>query len=928
MRPLKLTVSAFGPYAGKVELNMNDLGKSGLYLICGETGAGKTTVFDAITYALYGEPSGDNRDKNMLRSKYAEPDTATYVQLEFESAGKAYTVFRNPEYERPKSRGEGVTLQKAAAELMLPDGKIIQKADDVNKKIREIIGLDRRQFSQIAMIAQGDFLKLLLADTKDRQAIFRDIFGTGKFLVLQERLLSECKKIKDKRDEAVELEKQLFSGLMFEASSEHALSAEKARAGELPAAEAIETVRALIIEDEAAEKRTAEAAKAVTERLLALTAEMSADENRRKNAEQLERHRAKRAELLPKLDDLKSMAEKLEREFPERDKALDRALSEARIDLEKQREYLKILGIIEKNERELAACSKRLEAAVFDGNSLREQQSALMAERKTLESAEADRARTLSMKENSEKELKRVELAGISLRELGNSVERKNAAAKRYLAAAEREEKLAEQAKILRRAFNDGQAGIIAEELKDGEPCPVCGSMEHPKKAVRSSSVPRQDDVAKAEEALNAAREETGRLRDESGRLKGEFEARKKNVCDGLRDLGVLADGGDVPNVSDALEKLRERYRAVSAEKQGYENTLKSIGDKILRRENIDKILPEIEKKISASDKLISDLNAGKASLTEIIKGDKSRAEEMSKIFIYHSAAEAEHAIKNAEENKEKLRAELESARKSYGAVDGEVKGCAAAIESLEKLIKDLPERDPEKDGEELSRLKAEDSRLREMSKKLSQRLSANKNALGGLSKREEELSELDRRWQVANSLSQTANGELPGKEKIKLEAYVQAAFFDRIVSRANVHLMRMSGGKYDLVRKKTAENLKSQSGLELDVIDHYNGSERSVRSLSGGESFIASLSLALGLSEEIQASAGGVTVEAMFVDEGFGSLDSETLDMAINALCSLAGESRIIGIISHVSELRSRIERQIVVRKEKTGGSRAKIVV
>ena len=191
MRPIQLNISAFGPYAGRVELNLDQLGTSGLYLITGDTGAGKTTIFDAITFALFGEASGNSRETSMLRSKYASPDTPTEVELTFAYGGKIYTVKRNPEYERPAKRGEGMTLQKADGQLIMPDGSVIAKLKDVNQKIKEILGVDRRQFSQIAMIAQGDFLKLLLADTKERQGIFREIFKTGYYQELQDRLKAE-----------------------------------------------------------------------------------------------------------------------------------------------------------------------------------------------------------------------------------------------------------------------------------------------------------------------------------------------------------------------------------------------------------------------------------------------------------------------------------------------------------------------------------------------------------------------------------------------------------------------------------------------------------------------------------------------------------------------------------------------------------------
>ena len=250
MRPVKLTISAFGPYAGRMTIDMDALGTRGLYHITGKTGAGKTTIFAAITFALYGEPSGDSRSASQFRSKYADPQTPTEVELGFDYAGKRYTVRRNPEYERPKSRGEGLTEEKAAAELTLPDGRVITKRRDVDAAVAAIMGVDRGQFSQIAMLAQGDFLKLLLASTDDRKKIFRKLFSTQKYEDLQDRLKASSGALRKEYEELSRSIRQYVEGILCDEEDVLDIEVQKARAGKLPAEEVADLLHTLIAQDE------------------------------------------------------------------------------------------------------------------------------------------------------------------------------------------------------------------------------------------------------------------------------------------------------------------------------------------------------------------------------------------------------------------------------------------------------------------------------------------------------------------------------------------------------------------------------------------------------------------------------------------------------------------------------------------------------
>lgn len=302
MRPLKLTVSAFGPYAGKVVMDLEKLGKQGLYLITGDTGAGKTTIFDAITYALYGEPSGENRDPSMFRSKYAQPDTPTQVELVFSYGGKTYTVRRNPEYERPAKRGGGITTQKAEAELILPDGRVVVKPREVNREIVDIIGLDRGQFAQIAMIAQGDFLKLLLADTKSRQEIFREIFKTRYYMVFQERMKNEAGQLQRDCEAARASVQQYIGGVVCHEDDLCKPTLQKAQAGQLPFPETVELIRQLIAQDCEAQEEQQKVLDRLEEELKEISVLLGKAEEAQKTQKKLEAACKAREELLPQVE--------------------------------------------------------------------------------------------------------------------------------------------------------------------------------------------------------------------------------------------------------------------------------------------------------------------------------------------------------------------------------------------------------------------------------------------------------------------------------------------------------------------------------------------------------------------------------------------------------------------------------------------------
>lgn len=914
MRPKKLTMSAFGPYAGKVVVELDKLGQNGLYLITGDTGAGKTTIFDAITYALYGEASSENREATMFRSKYAEPATETEVELEFSYAGQDYKVKRNPEYTRPKSKGEGFTKQKANAELTLPDGKIVTKLKEVNEKITEILGIDRNQFSQIAMIAQGDFLKLLLASTDERKKIFQKLFKTQNYNVLQDKLKNESKELERKCDDIKNSIAQYINGIVCSEDDVLCIQVNKAKENELPMTDIVILLETLIDNDSILEekyhKETDEADKKlkdITEILTRAKTLKIAKESLETAKKELEAATTAKTELAEKLkaeeskkaetDEIVKQIAKIDKELPDYDE-LDNKTGE-KSDL--------VLTV----ERD----SKKLESKNNEIQSINKKISELETEQKSLENVGADKAKKeAEIKEirdkkasldSLKKEINELEKLEAELDELQNEYIKKSDAAiakKRIY-------------DCLNKDYLDGQAGILAENLTEGECCPVCGSKSHPSLAQKSSKVPSEQELENAKKDAGDAQREESDASKKAGQKKGAVEEKKAAVDKHSRELLGGAE-------------LEEKKAEISEKHSALKEELAKIEKDETRKKELGMLLPKEKEKLEAAKNESSSLNENITRNNATIDALKESISELTQKLMFESKSKAIEEKSALEAKKKALEAAYNKAKDAFDENDKKLVAANSKIEESTKLLADSEEIDVEKTEAEQRKVEEEKDKLSELQKEVHVRKSVNKSALENIRLKSDEIKAAEEKLMWVESLSDTANGSLQGKEKIMLETYIQMTYFDRIISRANTRFMIMSGGQYELKRRKEAENNRSQSGLELDVIDHCNGTERSVKTLSGGESFKASLSLALGLSDEIQSSAGGIKLDTMFVDEGFGSLDDESLSQAIKALSSLADGNRLVGIISHVNELKDRIDKHIVVKKKQTGGSDITIVV
>ena len=934
MRPLRLTLSAFGPYAAQTTLDLEKLGKGGLYLITGDTGAGKTTIFDAITYALYDHSSSGIREGSMLRCKYADDKTPTFVELEFEVHGVCYMVRRNPEYQRPKARGEGMTTEKADATLTYPDDRPpVTKAKDVTAAVQEIIGLDYNQFSQIVLIAQGQFTKLLNASTEERSRIFRKLFRTQRYAQLQERLQAEAAALNQQRTAQNAKLDSLLSGLQFnpddpDAEALRALCAQTVPETALTLLDALTARQAAALEEAGTALQTTEAQLDTVQRQLGAAAQAQ------RLAQQLTARQAELAAARPALDAARAEADRHAGDAAQLD-ALTAQVTQAQSALA----AYDALDAVCRQQTE-ARDAARLAAA--QAQKRRTQLDSLNA---GLAAAEAELAaladadtRLLALQTHSTQLAQRGEaLAKLEQRlaECQHQAKRAHKAQESYRAAAAAQDEARARRDALERAFLDAQAGLLAESLVEGAPCPVCGSTHHPARALLPHTAPTQAQVEAARQVDAAADRQAQTA---SAAAQSALAAANEAKISLRRDAETLlperftAPEGTVPltfalmtNVlAEETAALQTAQADCATQCRQAEADCRRKAQLEADRQNKTRQRPALEQAAAEADRSAAAQNAGADAL-------EGQIVQRRAALPYPRRADAQAALDKLEADRSALRTGMDTAQRRLKQAEQAVAAAEAAVDALTAqqtaAQKELPARSAEELTAQQTALTAARETLRSREKQLSAQLLPNRKTAAQYRAAAEARQTLESRWQWVSALAATAGGTLTSKQKIKLEAYIQMNYLDRILRYANTRLMQMTAGQYELERIG-AENQRSQSGLDLGVIDHYNGTRRSVKTLSGGESFKASLALALGLSDEVQSSAGGIRLDTLFLDEGFGSLDEESLELAIRVLSGLTEGDRLVGIISHVGALKDRIDRQVVVHKARTGGSTVELRV
>ena len=909
MKPLKLTMQAFGPYAGRCELDLSAVTDGGLYLICGDTGAGKTMLFDAIAFVLYGEASGDARESSMLRSKYAEMGVMTLVEMTFEHRGGICEICREWGRERLK-KGVPVTEKSTEAWLKTSDGKIVTKQKDVTAAVTELLGLNREQFRRTVMIAQGEFRELLFTDTENRMKVLRRIFKTDLYNTFSEKARSAAAEEKH-RTETLR-ERAVTSASMIGTADEELLAVLE----KIPYTDAAETERVLT----AAWERENEKLRSLDEKRELLTSELTAvrnllakAENDRKNTALLRRSE-EALDLALKQVENAIEEEKKTADLPEKAKELREKAAAHRAKTDDYRaldELAEFLDLAWGDLTEWSERGEKLEKRISRGDAviseLEENRENLRKTAALLDTCgpklQLCRA---EMRKNTDGLAKAGEYEALTAK-IGE-------AETDYIQAASKLKKQAGQYDEMQMRYLNGLAGTLAASLTDGEPCPVCGSTTHPDPAP-------QDELTVTRELLDRCKLQTEKLRDGAEKMALSLSSMKTTSAR-LHEEILTYGNGDVQTVAKFLKQRGVQLAGEELAILQTESTAKKAASDLAV---LDGKLERFRAQMDLDRKELEDAEKRTAQLKILCEERENQAASMKKNLAFGSAEELEKEILRLTNEAKAMEQSAENATRKRAEAEKQAESCRAAVETLRDQLKDsAADR-----ADELEKLSADTGALldRLTEQVMTGRASLERNRMIGesLCRTLEKCAESEKRLVRLSLISDTANGTLKGKDKIKLETFWQMRLFERIIRRANIRLMKMTDGRYELKRRTTADNQREKTGLELDITDHWNGTVRSVKTLSGGESFTASLALALALSDETEAEAGGVHIDAMFIDEGFGSLDEESLDTAMAVLESTAGD-RSVGIISHVAELRQRIGKKIVVTKT-VSGSRADVV-
>lgn len=923
MKPLKLTMSAFGSYAGKNVLDFTGQ-QQGIFLIIGDTGAGKTTIFDAITYALYNQTSGGERNGNMMRSQYAQPETETYVELEFLYRGQTYRVRRNPDYKITKTLKNGkIREQKVphSVELTLPDGTVFpEKKNATDAKIIEILGLTADQFSQIVMIAQGDFLKLLYTKSDERKMIFSKLFRTDIYWKIQENL----------RRKSMEMDERIQE-------NDRAFEQEKSRIMPLPEREELPL-------DELVERLRERLKDALKEQNL-----------RRANVEELNKKITKYEEinkLFVSLEKIRQTGRELE--------ARQAESKERRQQIENARKADKVLVAEQQNLRQQQAVEQSAQAIAKMTETLADDQEMFETLKTQLQEAEAKQKReaadtqkkmlaleqsfpSYEALQNARSEEQQAKKVWEDLRKTSEESFHKKAAGiaalkeqqKRQEQAVEKTKKNWEQTSLsasesakhyehMYEAFLKEQAGILAENLSAGCPCPVCGSTIHPDPAKLSDHAVTELEVEQAKKTRAAAEEKRDLAyaafeaeKTEKQKLAQAVEKEEADFV--LAQTIAKQQRKEAEQNYVSLQKIAEQIR----EKLVYP----SLAEAKKQYAAMQKALEAAEQEIAKKRQKVSEL----AEAMNTLKGQKLAEEENQKTAKKLAVKTEKEYAKLLEKSgfvseetyhlailPERSRSKLEREEKEYESQ-------CLRQQSEQKLLEKQVSGKTYTDTTELNeQLKAEKQALKETEKTYMELHTAYENdrsVLQNCAVYLEKGKKLESEDQVIKSLSKTANGRLSGSAKIDFETYIQRQYFKQIIHEANKRLLTMSNHQFILKLKEEANTgRKTNEGLDLSVYSLVTDSERDVKTLSGGESFLAALAMALGLSDIVERSAGAIHPDMMFIDEGFGSLDAQSRQQAIEVLGELAGDSRMVGIISHVTELKEQIDRQLVVSRTDKG--------
>lgn len=1081
MKPIKLVMSAFGPFRGMVELPFTDMGSSGLFLISGDTGAGKTTIFDAISFALYGNASGENRTPDSFRSDYADNDEETFVELTFVHKGKEYYIKRNPSYKRIKKRGTGTTDEKANAIFNLAGGRVVTGYAPVTEAVTELLGIDWKQYKQIAMIAQGEFLQLLTADSNERGLIFRKVFNTQIYDKIQKKLKELGTKLKYQLEDIDKSIVQYLSNAICSEESPHKeIFIDWKKTKDIHQVSKMMGLLSSIIEEDKDEysikkkyndqlneeigKKASEITEGKRVNGLILSKKQAKEEyailleeaQAIKNKEQayilsekalhivkpvadtfgrIKRELYGLNEEIKNGEDNKSKLEKeaiillekykVNQENKPRITSLLGQISEKKSELKKYQmidEYTKQKGVLAANQSSLQNIIEELSNKNTNLVKEKETKEILLLKYsdtdKNLLICDNDLQANTSLIKGLNKILEAIGnlySEQITLSELQESYTRLE---NEYKPIRDRYQEM--EAYFLRE-----QAGLLAKGLASGISCPVCGSTEHPNMATLTEDAPSEQELRDEKRKQDKVHEQMIMASNKCENQKTKIELLIDTIMSNIDEIDSRIDkkSKTKEEIQEIESIVKNKLSKAYEHKEVLKERLKELQKDMKNKKECTDRLTSIKEQLQTLEHELSRNNESLSIATNKISMLEGTLRTLSEGLVYDTKAEAETAIRIIEEEYNNLQLELEKAEKAYQDNDVKLGNTIAVLndnkkkqriraeehqrakkeyqlkllhcgflvrdetskktdnksdivkisdmefnkddlvlaedrykaalldeddlrelkrsidnyyrnkETLEERInrlndetKDQSLKDIDKLLDEQKALNQSKSECEELINQVYSRLINNQSIYNRIEENNREREKVRDKYLTYNDLSKTANGELAGKSKIAFEQYVQAFYFERVINEANIRFTKMSNSQYALMRKVDPTNLRSAAGLELEVMDFYTGKARSIKSLSGGESFKAALSLALGLSDVIQSFAGGVQVDTMFVDEGFGSLDSDSLEQAVETLNSLTTGERLVGIISHVNELKERIDKKIIIEKS-IEGSKLKMI-
>lgn len=873
MKPVELRISGWGPYKELQTIDFTRMEERGLFLITGATGAGKTTIFDAIMYALYGCMSGEVREKGSVRSDFAKPDTPTFVELSMTHKGESYHIYRNPEYLRPRKRkgadGKELTKEKEKAILTLPDGSSVEGSSEVTRKIEELLCLDYRQFKQISMIAQGEFTKLLTASSQEKTKIFRQIFDTGLYeriaQLLKERsnaIYKEVSGYRHKMDEDVELYHPL------EESAEVFAALVRGEAYDY------EAVLAFLKEEKKRigkeEKEVLAQYQKLEERTLVLNGKLVEAQKAAELQKSLERETERKQLLDHRKEEMQQkeiLLWKADRAGEIRQQELLCGESAKQIDKIKQqiRHLQEEIGL---REQQILTLQKLPEyQADFE---------AACELKEKLSEQERESEHNIKLCKQLEAQLKQLQEVYLKL---------------------EQEELLARQTyEETEHRYRHNLAGILSSELEENRPCPVCGSLHHPAPAAVTEEHLTREKVDQAKKTWLQKQEKTMHQHGETMAARGKAEQAKEKGGELLKAIGQMQEQMD--QLPAEIKALLSKYTRKSFE--GELNRLLQL--RVERAEKQEQILT-----------LQEELQKGQ----ELFREREEERDILLTKYGFASREEYQGSLLSKEQ--------IEAGKRELQDYEKNCRANEELLQHLKEQVQELVLADPVKLKEELKEALEEKRAVQQMLSKKQESWNLTERTYISLKTKLAGLKETMERYTLVKGLDDLANGN--NKKRLVFEQYVLISCFEEILYAANLRLQTMSAGRYELRRVREIVDARSKDNLEMEVLDYYTGKYRSVKTLSGGESFKVSLSLALGMSDVIQAQSGGIRVETMFIDEGFGTLDGESLDQACLVLQGLTESNRLIGLISHVPELSEKIPDQIRIHKTNTG-SYAEVVI